>query len=135
MIVPDASALLDLLLWRPPAARIEAELENERTLHVPHLVDTEVLHGLRRWVLRGALSLDRAGHALDALSDLPLVRYPHSQLSRRVWGLRERLSAYDATYTALAEALDASLLTSDGRLARGAGGVVPVIDVSRSGGA
>jgi predicted nucleic acid-binding protein len=130
LIVADASVLLDLLLGRPSARRIEAELGGERTLHVPHLLDTEVLHGLRRWVLRGELSPGRASQALDAFGDFPLVRHPHFPLTRRVWALRERLSAYDATYTALAEALGAGLLTGDGRLARGAANLVPVLDVS-----
>jgi len=131
LIVSDASALLDLLLRRPAASDIQARVEAELALHAPHLVDTEVLHALRRWVARGDLAPRRAQEALEDLADLPLVRYPHPPLSARVWSLRERLSAYDATYVALAEGLGAALLTADRRLARGAGGIAPLLDVSR----
>lgn len=131
MIVVDASALLDLLLRRPAAERIEVEIESELVLHAPHLVDTEVLHGLRRWVGRGRLSPQRAERALEVLSAMPMRRYPHAPLSQAVWSLRDRLSAYDATYAALARGLRATLLTSDGRLARGAAGLAMVTDVSR----
>ena len=131
MIVSDASALLDLLLRRPAASDIQARVEAELALHAPHLVDTEVLHALRRWVARGDLAPRRAQEALEDLADLPLVRYPHPPLSARVWSLRERLSAHDATYVALAEGLGAALLTADRRLARGAAGIAPLLDVSR----
>lgn len=130
MIVADASALLDLLLRRRSAGRIEAVIQSELSLDAPHLVDTEVLHALRRWVARGQLSADRARTSLVALGDLPLIRHAHSPLTRRVWSLRDRLSAWDATYVALAEGLGAKLLTADGRLARGADGLVDVADVS-----
>lgn len=131
MIVADASALVDLLLRRPAAVMVDAAIRRELHLHVPHLLDTEVLHALRRWVARGHLGAERAGIALDALADLPLVRYAHAPLSARVWELRHRLSAYDATYAALAEGLGASLLTADARFARGADDLLRVIDVSR----
>lgn len=131
MIVVDASAVLDLLLRRPAAERIEAEISSELVLHEPHLLDTEVLHGLRRWVGRGDLSPLRAEQALETLARLPMVRYSHAPLSEAVWELRERLGAYDATYAALARGLGATLLTSDGRLARGAAGLTTVTDVSR----
>ncbi len=130
MTVVDASALLDLLLGREPSGRIGAELEREQVLHVPHLADTEVLHGLRRWVRRGALTSERAQLALRRVLALPLVRHPHEPLTWGVWSLRDRLTAYDATYVALARALDAALVTTDGRLAREAAGLVPVTDLS-----
>ena len=131
MIVADASALLDLLLARPAAVRVAQRFEPEPLIHAPHLVDTEVLHALRRWVRAGELTAERAQEALTDLAALPMARHPHAPLSQRVWSLRERLSAYDATYVALAEGLDATLLTADGRLARGAAGLVAVTDVSR----
>lgn len=130
MIVADASALLDLLLVRPNARRVEAQLAAEQVLHAPHLIDTEVLHGLRRWVARHALAADRAQTAIEGMGALPLVRHTHAPLSEAVWRMRDRLSAYDATYAALARALDATLVTSDGRLARGAANLVAVVDVS-----
>lgn len=130
MTVVDASALLDLLLGRAASGRIEAELGREEVLHVPHLADTEVLHGLRRWVGRGDLTAERAQLALRRALSLPFVRHPHEPLTWRVWSLRDRLTAYDATYVALAQALGAALVTSDGRLARGASALVPVTDFS-----
>lgn len=130
MIVVDASALIELLLHRPGAPKTVAAIGARRALHAPHLVDTEVLHVLRRWVLREWLSPKRAGVALDDLSDLPLVYHEHRPLRDRVWRLRERMTAYDATYVSLAEALGATLVTADRRLARSAGELVPIVDVS-----
>ena len=131
MIVVDASALVDLLLARPTAVRIAQELEPETLIHAPHLVDTEVLHALRRWVRVGDLTVDRAHEALADLAALPMARHAHALFSQRIWSLRERLTAYDATYVALAEGLDATLVTTDGRLVRGAAGLVAVTDLSR----
>jgi predicted nucleic acid-binding protein len=130
VIVTDASALLDLFLRRPAAAAVEAQVAAEVVLHAPHLLDTEVLHGLRRWVRRGDISAERAQRALEALAALPLIRHPHAPLSVAVWSLRDRLSAYDATYAALAKGLGARLLTCDRRLARSAAGLVAVTDAS-----
>lgn len=130
MIVLDASALVDLLLRRRTASRTVAAIGDERAIHAPHLVDTEVLHVLRRWVAREWLPLARAAAALDDLDDLPVVHHDHRPLRARVWGLRERMSACDATYVSLAEALDATLVTADRRLARAAGALVSTVDVS-----
>lgn len=130
MIVLDASALIDLLLRRPTASRTVTALADHRAIQAPHLIDTEVLHVLRRWVAREWLSRVRAEMALSDLHDLPVVHHDHQPLRARVWGLREQMSAYDATYVALAEALDASLVTADHRLARAARGLVATVDVS-----
>lgn len=129
MIVVDASALIELLLRRPGAPKTIAAISDRRALHAPQLVDTEVLHVLRRWVLRDWLSLARAEIALDDLRELPLVHHDHRPLRDRVWRLRERMSAYDATYVSLAEALGATLVTADRRLARAATELVPTVDV------
>ena len=114
MIVLDASALLELLLvtekGRSLAERIAPPQE---TLHAPHLIDLEVAQVVRRYVARGQLDEERARQALDDLRDLDLNRYPHDVLLSRIWELRHNASAYDAAYLALAEALDAPLLTSD----------------------
>ena len=130
MIVLDASALVDLLLRRPAAPKTVAAIGDRRVIHAPHLIDTEVLHVLARWVGRGWLALARAETALTDLGDLALVHHDHLPLRARVWGLRERMSAYDATYVSLAEALDATLVTADRRLARAAGGLVATVDAS-----
>lgn len=130
MIVADASALVDLLLIRPAATRVAGLLEADPFVHAPHLVDTEILHALRRWVRIGHLPAARGRAAFEDLAGLPLVRHPHPPLSERVWSLRDQLSTYDATYVALSEGLDATLVTSDEALARGAAGLVDVADVS-----
>jgi predicted nucleic acid-binding protein len=88
------------------------------TLHAPHLIDLEVAQVLRRYVRSAAISADRGGEALSDLADFPLTRYPHFVLLTRIWQLRDGLTAYDAAYLALAEALDAPLITRDRALAR-----------------
>jgi predicted nucleic acid-binding protein len=133
VIVIDASALVDVLLRTPPAGAVATAIHDRGAVHAPHLVDTEVLHVLRRWVARGWLPEPRAAVALGDLADLRVVHHAHAPLRERVWALRERMSAYDATYVALAEALDAPLVTTDGRLARAAHGLIDTVDASVAG--
>lgn len=122
MIVVDASALLEALLRTPAAAAVEERLfDAGHTLHAPHLIDIEVAQVLRRYSATGQIESGRCHDALSDLSDFPLHRYPHDVLLPRVWELRNNLTAYDAVYVALAEALDARLLTRDRRLATAAG--------------
>lgn len=118
MIVVDASAVLEVLLQTPAASRLSRRMFDSReTLHAPHLLDVEVAQVLRRYARAGAISPDRGAEALTDLADLPISRYPHSILLPRIWELRHNLTAYDAAYLALAEALDAPLLTRDRALA------------------
>jgi predicted nucleic acid-binding protein len=118
VIVLDASAALELLLNTPIAPRIAARvLAPRETLHAPHLIDLEVAQVLRRWERTGALTAPRAEEALEDLADLPLARYPHQLLLPRIWDLRSNATAYDAAYLALAEALEATLVTRDAALA------------------
>jgi predicted nucleic acid-binding protein len=91
------------------------------TSNAPHLLDVEVAQALRRLVQQGERGQADARVALEELSALDLERHPHEPLLDRIWALRKNLTAYDATYVALAEALDAILLTCDGRLARAPG--------------
>lgn len=122
MIVADASALIDVLLRRREADAIEARLfDSGRTLHVPHLLDVEVAHVLRWHAAAGEIDPERGRALLVDLADLALRRHPHDFLLPRVWDLRHNLTAYDAVYVALAEALDAPLLTRDARLAAASG--------------
>jgi predicted nucleic acid-binding protein len=132
VIVLDASAGVELLLaTRGPGARVRERLRAENQgVHVPHLFDVEIMSVIRRLERGAVISRERAVQALHAAGELPLVRYPHWPLQRRVWGLRENVSAYDAVYLALAEALDAILLTADRKLegVPGATARVEVID-------
>ncbi len=116
MLVVDSSAVLEALAARDPAPEILARLADDGDLHAPHLIDTEILHALRRLLRRGQISPERAHDARTDFAELTLVRYPHEPLSDRVWELRENLTAYDATFVALAEALDIPLVTCDARL-------------------
>jgi len=93
----------------------------DQSLHAPHLIDVEVAQTLRRYVTTGQLASMRGREALEDLGELPLRRYPHAPLLPRVWELRSNLTAYDATYIALAEEIGAPLLTADRRLASAPG--------------
>ena len=114
MIVLHASAAVDWLLHTPAGLGIEKRIySRNESLHAPHLIDVEVAQVLRRLVREGTVSADRAGQAIQDLFDLRLTRYPHFVLLPRIWQLRNNLSAYDAAYVALAEALNATLVTRD----------------------
>jgi predicted nucleic acid-binding protein len=122
LIVVDASAIIESLLRTPAAEAVETWLfDAGQSLHVPHLLDVEVTQVIRRYAARGEISAERGRAALDDLACFPLQRYPHGFLLPRVWELRNNVTAYDAVYVALAEALDAPLLTRDARLAAAAG--------------
>ena len=87
--------------------------------------------GLRRRVAAQQLTADDGWTALDRWRRLGMTRYPVLALLDRVWELRDNLSAYDATYVALAEALNCAWLTADIRLSRAPGTRCPVTVVPR----
>ncbi len=120
MIVPDTSALVEALAVRPYKPELVRRLAGER-LHAPHIVDVEFVQALRRLARHGELSVDRAIDARRDFELLSLIRYPHRPLLQRVWDLRDRLTAYDATFVALAELLEAPLVTCDAKLAAARG--------------
>jgi predicted nucleic acid-binding protein len=131
LIVVDASALLEVLLRTDVAVVVEARLFTGETLHAPHLVDLEVAQVLRRYERAGELTARRGGEALEDLAAIRIERYPHHLFLPRVWSLRPNATAYDACYLALAEALNAPLVTRDRRLSGvpGHGARVEVVGV------
>lgn len=121
MIVVDASVLAPALADDgDDGDRVRGRLRGEQ-LVAPELVDLEVLSTLRRAARAGRLDQRRSSQALEDLAALPLRRVSHQSLLPRVWELRDNLTAYDAAYVALAEALDALLLTADGGIGKANG--------------
>lgn len=118
MIVVDASVVLEVLLQTERGRGLEGRLFGGETLSAPHLLDLEVAQVLRRHDRRGVLDASRGEGALRDFLDLRIERYPHHLFLGRIWSLRENATAYDAAYLALAEALDAPLLTTDRKLAQ-----------------
>jgi len=117
VIVIDASAMTEFLLQTPLGLKVESRLfRRDEEFHVPHLLDVEVGQVLHRLVRTRELSVDRAEEALADLADFDLRRHPHVDLLARVWELRDNLTAYDAVYVALAEALVSPLVTCDSPL-------------------
>lgn len=123
----DASAALSALLNAGPARRALTDHQ----LHAPHLIDTEVASALRRRVAAQQLGADAGWTVLDSWRRLGLTRYPTYSLLDRVWELRDSLSAYDASYVALAEMLDCDLVTADARVSRASGVRCPITVVPR----
>jgi predicted nucleic acid-binding protein len=113
VIVADASAVVEVLLNTPSGLEIRRRFGLEEEIDVPHLLDLEVLQVLRRYDRTSALDAQRMEEALQDYEDLPLRRHSHRVLLPRIWELRHNLTAYDATYLALAETLGASLITRD----------------------
>lgn len=127
MIVVDASVAVLGLLSAGESRRVLAG----EALAVPHLIDPEVAHALGRHVLAGEVDADDAGTALARWSRLGVRRFSAVSHLHRVWQLRRNLNAYDATYVALAEALECDLLTADARLAGAPGPTCPITVLRR----
>jgi predicted nucleic acid-binding protein len=122
LIVVDASALIDVLLDASGVSKVAARLFDPReTLHAPHLLDVEVAQVMRRYSHAGEIDAARGMQALEDLGDFPIARYPHHPFLARIWALRHNVTAYDAAYVALAEALAAPLITRDAKLAASSG--------------
>jgi predicted nucleic acid-binding protein len=121
VLVVDTSAVVAALVGRPPDGRLVDRLGTDGDLHAPHLLDVELLHALRRLVSTGGLSQERAADARADFAELTIVRYGHQPLADRAWELRDNLTADDAVFVALAEALAVPLVTCDARLGRAPG--------------
>lgn len=123
MLVVDASAIAELVLESPRARWVSAALAEHGAdgLLAPHVVDAEVIGIIRREHLSGSVDGTRADAAVRMLASWPAERIPHVPLLPRAWELRSNVRSWDAFYVALAEAVDAPLLTLDARLARADG--------------
>lgn len=122
MRVVDASVIVELVANDLDPGRL-----GDEELAVPHLVDSEVTNVLQRLVTQGVLTDKQGASALDGFTQLTLTRFPADWLRPRMWALRHNLSAYDATYVALAEMIGATaLLTADTRLSNAPGITCPI---------
>jgi predicted nucleic acid-binding protein len=121
-VVIDASALVDILIKAPVARRLFDRLfRSGDRLHAPHAIDLEVAHAIRRLWRRGLVVDQDVADMASAYLRFDIERHVHRPLLHRVWDLRYNITAYDAAYVALAESLDAPLVTRDARLARSSG--------------
>jgi len=118
MLVVDASCLYEVLVDAPQAESIRARLSADDDQAAPHIVDAEVLGVIRRHHLAGALDGTAAAQTVEDLRDWPGERFGHRGLLKRAWELRGSTRSWDALYVALAEVMDATLLTLDSRLGR-----------------
>lgn len=122
MIVLDASSVVELVLRLPGGDTVARRLDQaESSLHAPHLLPLEVIQTIRRLSALRLITPDLAAAALVDVADLDVLLHEHNDLLPRIWDLRHNLTAYDAAYVALAEVLDAPLLTFDARLAAAPG--------------
>lgn len=123
-VVVDASVLTEVLLQSPSGLRAESLLTlYAGDLHVPYLADVEVASVMRVLCRSGTVSAERGMEALRDLREFPAKRWPAEFLFERIWALRTNATAYDATYLALAEVLEAEFVTMDSRVARGVKGI------------
>lgn len=126
MLVVDASILADVVT-RTPVGQMHLDrlgLDDEQV--APEIVDVEVFGVIRRRHLLGRLDRTAAMLAVEGLHDWAGERFTHRPFLSRAWELRHNVRGWDAFYVALAEALGATLLTADGRLARAQGPRCPI---------
>ena len=126
MVVVDASCLYEALVGGTVADAVRSRLATDAESAAPHLVDAEVLSLIRRDHVRGALDPTASRQAVEDLRTWPGTRYGHRPLLERAFELRDALRAWDALYIALAEALQAPLITLDRRLQRATGLGCPI---------
>ncbi|HVQ90001.1 MAG TPA: type II toxin-antitoxin system VapC family toxin [Mycobacteriales bacterium] len=113
--VIDAGALFELLLRGLRAGAVERAVDG-RDLVAPAVIDAEIMAALRGLERSHSLSAARAGAALEDLRRSPVRRFPLAPLLDRAWSFRDKLTAYEALYVALAIDLDCPLVTTDDRI-------------------
>jgi predicted nucleic acid-binding protein len=121
MPVVDASVLFDVVAGTPRSEALRQRLADDDDQMAPHLIDAEVFGVIRRHHERGWLDRTAADQAVQELRDWPGERIGHRPLLERAWELRGSVRGYDALYVALAAAIDATFVRTDGRLARAPG--------------
>lgn len=121
MLVVDASCLCEVLIGTPEADAVRQRLAMDDDHAAPHIVDVEVFSVIRREHRHGRLDRTAATQAVEDLEAWPGERFGHRLLLARAWEVRDTVRGWDAMYVALAEALDAVLLTTDRRLAAATG--------------
>lgn len=126
MLVVDASCIAEVLIGGRDAPELRSRLAEDEEQAAPHVVDVEVFGVIRQHYLAGRLDPTEARQAVEDMQVWPGERYGHGFLLGRAWELRETIRGWDAMYVALAEALGATLLTRDGRLARAGGPTCPI---------
>jgi predicted nucleic acid-binding protein len=126
MLIVDASCLYDVLIGKRGADRIRSRLAADDDHAAPHIIDVEVFSVIRRDFLLGQLDPTAATQAIADLRDWPGQRFGHRALLERAWELRDSVRGWDAVYVALAESFQATLITTDERLARAPGPRCPV---------
>jgi predicted nucleic acid-binding protein len=131
VLVLDASCLVELVTDGQGAEAVRQAIPSSETMAAPHLVDVEVFGVIRRDHLRGALDRTASRLALERLTSWPGERFPHTRLLDRAWELRDTVRGWDAMYVALAEALGATLLTLDERLASAPGPRCRIVNPAR----
>ena len=120
MIVIDASALVEILFATTRGREVEQRVFGTgETLHAPHLLDLEVTQVIRRYLRANYINQVRAQQVFEDLLGVKYKRYPPDVFLRRIWALRDNFTAYDATYIALAEAIGATVVTCDAKMASG----------------
>jgi len=129
VLVVDASGLVEVLIGGPAAAPIRELLAADSQHAAPHIVDVEVFGVIRGEHLRGRLNHTKAIQAIEDLEIWPGERFGHRRLLHRAWQLRDTVRGWDAMYVALAEALEAVMVTTDRRLAAATGPTCRIVDV------
>jgi len=127
MIVVDASVIIHVLVDAAVEPHIIDRLESANGLLAPHILDLEVINGIRKQLFLKNLTLQQAVESIDAFKSLTIDRRPTDMFVDRIWELRSNLTPYDAAYVALAETVDLPLITRDSKIAKVKGLTIPVI--------